>query len=98
MSKLTPVQKELRKELRALYDDVRFVACKESGVTLVRCKHPGGRFDRVAIAYCGPQDTFSRKRGEYEALCKLESDQFILVQRGQLLAMVTNAETTVHTD
>lgn len=55
----------------------------ESGITIAICPHdPFGRFNKVAVAYCSPNDTFKKKMGFYAALEKLENNQFILMPAG----------------
>lgn len=55
----------------------------EWGITVAICPHdPFGRFNKVAVAYCSPNDTFKKKKGFYVVLEKLENNQFILMPAG----------------
>lgn len=49
-------------------------------VTLAVCNHPGsGKFKRVAVSYRSPLDGFSKKRGKFEALKRLDDGAFMLM-------------------
>ena len=80
MAKLTQAEKTSLKLLKDCWPGVQFEQCAVSGITVARVPH-GSEFNKVTIAYCGPGDKFSKKRGKLEALRRLENDNFVLMPK-----------------
>ena len=84
MAKLSKYEREDYKVLKAKLKarNLQFIQDDNSGVTIAKCDHDGGNFERVAIAYCSRGDKFNRKRGKFEALIKLdEIPQYMLIPK-----------------
>lgn len=81
-AKFTASEKHLYATLKMHYPDVTFDIDTDLGVTIARMDH-GSDFYRVSIAYCGRFDEFSKKRGKFEALVKMDSNQFIILPKAK---------------
>jgi len=81
-NKLTDWEREEYKSLKQWQKEqgLRITQCERSGITIARIPH-GGKFDRVAIAYCNQLDKFNKKRGKFEAMKRLDYRQYMLLPR-----------------
>lgn len=81
--KLTQDEKQDYKELkRALREQGgKFVEGYQCGQAVTAAVLVEGDYFQVAIAVQGRDDEYNRKRGKYEALCKLYTGQYLAVPR-----------------
>lgn len=61
--------------------EIEFFQDKSCGITIAKCDHEGGKFVRVAVAYCGENDKWKKKYGKYIAAYKLGLGQCILIPK-----------------
>jgi len=81
-AKLDKFEKSAFKNVKAYFeaDKIPVSFFQTDNVTLAVCNHPGsGKFKRVAVSYRSPLDGFSKKRGKFEALKRLDDGVFLLV-------------------
>lgn len=66
----------LRKEV---HPNVRFTVIPGYAVIAFApaCENPDCRMLKVAVSYCAPEDTFSKKTGKYQALLKFDREEFV---------------------
>ena len=65
--------------IRKEYEDVRFAVIPNCAVIAFApaCENPDCRMLKVAVSYCAPEDTFSKKTGKYQALLKFDREEFV---------------------
>lgn len=81
-AKLDKFEKSVFKNMKTYFKDDKtpVIFYQTDNVTLAVCKHPGSdKFKRVAVSYRSPLDSFSKKRGKFEALKRLDDDVYMLV-------------------
>ena len=84
--KLNKSEKALYRELRSLYEmqgyKLAFETDEMDGSTVLYVTHPSfGNYMRVAVAFCGRNNEYNRKRGKFEALKHYEAGNFITVPK-----------------
>lgn len=87
------VKFKLSKSEKIIFDDLRntykmhgytlaFETDEWDGSTVLYVTHPSfGNYMRVAVAFCGRNNEYNRKRGKFEALNHYESGNFITVPK-----------------
>ena len=84
--KLNKSEKALYRELRGLYKmhgyTLAFDADEIDGSTVLYVTHSSfGNYMRVAVAFCGCNNEYNRKRGKFEALKHYEAGNYITVPK-----------------
>ncbi len=88
-AKLDKFEKAVFKNMKTYFKDDKtpVIFYQTDSVTLAVCKHPGSdKFKRVAVSYRSPLDSFSKKRGKFEALKRLDNGAFMLVPKYYIVA------------
>lgn len=64
---------------KKVHPDVRFAIIPGYAVIAFApaCENPNCRMLKVAVSYCAPEDTFSKKTGKYQALLKFDREEFV---------------------
>ena len=81
-AKLSSNEKTVFKNMKTYFKETKTPVSffQTDNVTLAVCRHAGsGKFKRVAVSYRSPLDGFSKKRGKFEALKRLDDGVFLLV-------------------
>ena len=83
MAKLTSNEKLVfrfnRDEMRN--EDIQWAFCRTSGITIVFQEMPRGRFVRVSVAYCNPQDRFKKKIGLNTAMNRWQNGYSVQIPK-----------------
>lgn len=82
MAKLTSAQKQLFSMWCDVMENenIFWVYCRETGITIVYKVMPGGKFIRASTAYCSKEDVFKKKIGLNIAMGRWGNNESILLR------------------